>query len=209
MDPFSAMIVDDHPFLRMAVRKLLEQKGYNVIAEADNGIDAIKILRNQPCDIMVLDLDIPQLSGLEVMKRVTASHPATKILVLTAQTPALYAVRCAEAGAAGILGKHEELENLAEAVKMILRGYRFFPQTDARGNLAAEVMSETELLNSLTNRELQVLRALCQGQANIDIADAMAISYKTVSTHKANIMDKLGLNSLLELIEFARRNQLL
>ncbi|GGN24818.1 MULTISPECIES: response regulator transcription factor [Marinomonas] len=207
MLPISVAVVDDHPFLRLAVKAVLERYNFVVMAEADNGIDAIQLLKNTPCQLMILDLDIPQMSGLEVIRRVNQRYPDTRILVLTAQDPSVYAVRCIEAGAYGILSKAQPLEELAEAARLVLKGKKVFPQSEFYGEQLAG--SESELLASLSNRELQIVELLCKGHANKDIAETMAISHKTVSTHKTNILAKLNLGSSMELFDFAKRHNLI
>lgn len=207
MLPISVAVVDDHPFLRLAVKAVLERHNFVVLAEADNGIDAIQLLKNTPCQLMILDLDIPQMSGLEVIRRVCQRYPDTRILVLTAQEPAVYAVRCIEAGAYGIVSKAQPLEELAEAARLVLKGKKVFPQPELYGEQLAS--SEAALLASLSNRELQIVELLCKGHANKDIAETMAISHKTVSTHKTNILGKLNLGSSMELFDFAKRHNLL
>ena len=207
MLPISVAVVDDHPFLRLAVKAVLERYNFVVLAEADNGIDAIQLLKNTPCQLMILDLDIPQMSGLEVIRRVKQRYPDTRILVLTAQDPSVYAVRCIEAGAYGIISKAQPLEELAEAARLVLKGKKVFPQSEFYGEQLAG--SESALLASLSNRELQIVELLCKGYANKDIAETMAISHKTVSTHKTNILAKLNLGSSMELFDFAKRHNLL
>lgn len=207
MLPISVAVVDDHPFLRLAVKAVLERYNFVVLAEADNGIDAIQLLKNTSCQLMILDLDIPQMSGLEVIRRVKQRYPDTRILVLTAQDPSVYAVRCIEAGAYGIISKAQPLEELAEAARLVLKGKKVFPQSEFYGEQLAG--SESALLASLSNRELQIVELLCKGYANKDIAETMAISHKTVSTHKTNILAKLNLGSSMELFDFAKRHNLL
>ncbi|WP_418138992.1 response regulator [Marinomonas sp. RS-M-Aa-14] len=207
MLPISVAVVDYHPFLRLAVKAVLERYNFVVLAEADNGIDAIQLLKNTSCQLMILDLDIPQMSGLEVIRRVKQRYPDTRILVLTAQDPSMYAVRCIEAGAYGIISKAQPLEELAEAARLVLKGKKVFPQSEFYGEQLAG--SESVLLASLSNRELQIVEFLCKGHANKDIAETMAISHKTVSTHKTNILAKLNLGSSMELFDFAKRHNLL
>ncbi|MCW4629692.1 MULTISPECIES: response regulator transcription factor [Marinomonas] len=207
MLPISVAVVDYHPFLRLAVKAVLERYNFVVLAEADNGIDAIQLLKNTSCQLMILDLDIPQMSGLEVIRRVKQRYPDTRILVLTAQDPSMYAVRCIEAGAYGIISKAQPLEELAEAARLVLKGKKVFPQSEFYGEQLAG--SESVLLASLSNRELQIVELLCKGHANKDIAETMAISHKTVSTHKTNILAKLNLGSSMELFDFAKRHNLL
>ncbi|WP_417527633.1 response regulator [Marinomonas shanghaiensis] len=207
MLPISVAVVDDHPFLRLAVKAVLERYNFVVLAEADNGIDAIQLLKNTSCQLMILDLDIPQMSGLEVIRRVKQRYPDTRILVLTAQDPSVYAVRCIEAGAYGIISKAQPLEELAEAARLVLKGKKVFLQSEFYGEQLAG--SESALLASLSNRELQIVELLCKGHANKDIAETMAISHKTVSTHKTNILAKLNLGSSMELFDFAKRHNLL
>jgi len=201
------MIVDDHPVVRLAVRVLLEPQGYEIVGEADNGIEALRLAREQLPDVVILDIGIPRLDGLQVITRLRTMGSSVRVLVLTSLGTESIASRCMQAGASGFISKDEDLSDLAGAVKAMLSGYSFFPHEmfgaspDGRGQ-----QSEQRMLASLSNRELMVLQQLAQGLTNKQIADAMMLSNKTISTYKTRLLQKLNAKSLVALLEFAKRN---
>lgn len=205
----SVFIIDDHPVIRLAVRMLLENEGYNVVGESDNGVDAMQMVRECLPDLIILDISIPRLDGLEVLSRFHSMATPLKILVLTAQSPALFAVRCMHSAAAGYVCKQEDLSELLSAIKAVLSGYNYFP-SQAINNLRpnSDEHSELELFKQVNDRELMVLQLFAQGRSNKEIAQGMFLSNKTVSTYKKRLMQKLKANSLVELIEMAKRNAL-
>ncbi|MFC5699476.1 response regulator [Pseudomonas sp. GCM10022186] len=203
----SALIVDDHPVIRMAVRMLLERNDMVVVGEADNGVDALQLIRQHEPDIVILDIGIPRLDGLNVISRIRALGLDSHVLVLTAQPADSFAQRCFQAGAKGFVSKEEDLQNLITAINAISAGFTLFPSMSMGGN-QPPALSEAELVGRLSNQELMVLQYLASGLSNKEIAERMLLSNKTVSTYKTRIQQKLSLDSLLELIEFARRNDL-
>ncbi|MFK8330088.1 response regulator [Pseudomonas sp. BJa5] len=205
----SVFIIDDHPVIRLAVRMLLENEGYRVIGESDNGVDAMQMVRECMPDLIILDISIPRLDGLEVLSRFHSMAIPLKILVLTAQSPALFAIRCMHSGAAGYVCKQEDLSELLSAIKAVLSGYNYFPsQAITHPHLPDESPGELELFKQVNDRELMVLQLFAQGRSNKEIAQGMFLSNKTVSTYKKRLMQKLKAGSLVELIEVAKRNAL-
>ncbi len=207
--PSKVLIVDDHPVIRLAVRLLLNREGYEVIAETDNGVDAIALAREHVPDLIILDIGIPKLGGLDVIARLSSLELPLRILVLTGQNPSHYAARCMQAGAAGFVCKEGDLGELASSVRAVLSGYSYFPSDVIRsGKRQVGVPDEQELISRLSDRELVVLKYLANGYSNKRIADEMFISNKTVSTYKSRLLLKLNARSLIELVEFANRNAL-
>lgn len=201
------IVVDDHPAIRMAVSILLKQDGHEIIAETNNGVDAVTLTRQHLPDIVVLDIGLPKLDGLTVITKLKLLTPKTKILVLTAQPPDLFAVRCMKAGANGFVTKDESLNELQRAIKVLLAGYSFFPEdTLVSEDPASLNVSEENLLRTLSNREMMILRSLALGKKNMEIAKDLFLSHKTVSTYKTRLLQKLNAKSLLDLIEIAKRN---
>ena len=202
-------IVDDHPVIRLAIRMLLEHEGYEIVGETDNGVDAMQMIRECVPDLIILDISIPKLDGLEVLARFNAMNSTLKTLVLTAQSPALFAMRCMQSGAAGYVCKQEELSELVSAIKAVFSGYNYFPsQALPPENIEGHNSSELELFKLVNDRELMVLKLFAQGKTNKEIATGMFLSNKTVSTYKKRLMQKLKANSLVDLIELAKRNAL-
>ena len=205
----SVFIVDDHPVIRLAVRMLLENEGYRVTGESDNGVDAMQMTRETVPDLIILDIGIPKLDGLEVLSRFNSMAVPMKVLVLTAKSPVLFATRCMLSGACGYVCKQEDLSELLSAIKAVLSGYNYFP-SQAINPLRHQDSgdSEMELFKTVNDRELMVLQLFAQGKSNKEIASGMFLSNKTVSTYKKRLMQKLKANSLVELIEMAKRNAL-
>lgn len=203
------MIVDDHPVVRLAVRVLMERHGYEVIAETDNGVDALQLAREHTPDIVILDIGIPRLDGLEVIARLSTTVMPIKILVLTSQVPGHFSMRCMQAGAAGYVCKQQGLTELLSAIKAVLSGYSYFPSQALHSTRSSfGSTSETDMINRLSGREMMVLQQLARGKSNKEIADSIFLSNKTVSTYKTRLLLKLNARSLVDLIELAQRNGL-
>jgi len=205
----SVFIIDDHPVIRLAIRMLLENENYEIVGETDNGVDAMQMVRECMPDLIILDISIPKLDGLEVLARFNAMNLPSKILVLTAQAPSLFAIRCMQSGAAGYVCKQEDLSELVSSVKAVLSGYNYFP-SQALGVSAVQGCDPNELerFKLVNDRELMVLQLFAQGRTNKEIAKGMFLSNKTVSTYKTRLMHKLKARTLVELIEMAKRNSL-
>lgn len=205
----SVFIIDDHPVIRLAIRMLLENENYEIVGETDNGVDAMQMVRECMPDLIILDISIPKLDGLEVLARFNAMNLPSKILVLTAQAPTLFAIRCMQQGAAGYVCKQEDLSELVSSVKAVLSGYNYFP-SQALGAVSRQPGEQNELerFKAVNDRELMVLQLFAQGRTNKEIAKGMFLSNKTVSTYKTRLMQKLKAKTLVELIEMAKRNSL-
>ncbi|MFZ5937024.1 DNA-binding response regulator [Pseudomonas putida] len=203
----TVFIVDDHPVIRLAVRMLLENQNYKVVGESDNGVEAMQMIRESQPELVILDISIPKLDGLEVLSRFQAMALPLKVLILTAQSPALFAVRCMHSGAAGYVCKQEDLSELLSAIKAVLAGYNYFPSQAIHSNHET-ADSDLRLFRLVNDRELMVLQLFAQGRSNQEIAKGMFLSNKTVSTYKKRLMQKLQVDSLVDLIEMAKRNAL-
>lgn len=206
---FKALVVDDHPFIRSSVKMLLKQEGFEVVAEADNGADAVQMAREHEPELIVLDIAMPKLDGLEVIARICALGLPSKILVLTSQSPQFYSMRCMKAGAAGYISKTHDLDELVKAIKAVMGGYTFFPNLAHSSVRRSDAeATDLELIQTLSDRELTILQQLSQGLSNKEIGDAMLLSNKTVSTYKTRLIEKLKVKSVVYLADFAKRNNL-
>lgn len=206
----SIVIVDDHPLMRMAVRVMLEGEGHTIMAEVDNGVDALETIRKLLPDLIVLDLSIPKMDGLAVIARLTAIGISTKVLILTSGDARNFAMRSLQAGAAGFVCKDDSLDELAGAVKAVLAGYSYFPANTIhmmRDNSQAATQESLKLAQ-LSDREITVLKLLARGLGNQDIAQQLLISHKTVSTYKVRLQRKLSVENLVAMAELAKRNHL-
>ncbi|CAM3222626.1 MULTISPECIES: response regulator transcription factor [Pseudomonas] len=205
-----ALIVDDHPFIRKTVRHLLTLEGFSEIDEAGNGADAVQKAREGRPALIILDLAIPKLGGLEVISRVKALGLPCKILVLTSYLPEFFSSRCMRAGAMGFVAKTGELDELQKAIKAVMSNYSCFPSLPSssvrRDDLQA---TELELVQLLSDRELAVLQMLALGLGNNEIANQMLLSHKTISTYKTRLKEKLRMSSVVHMAKFAQRNHLI
>ena len=202
----SVLIVDDHSTVRLAVRVLLEREHFTVVGEAADGEAAARMVRELCPDVVVLDIGLPGIDGLNVLKSLQLLEPAPpRIMVLTGQPANLFARRCLEAGASAFMRKDEDLEALLAAFKAMLKGYSIFPDLPTQHG---PVLTEQQRLDKLSDQEMAVLRLLADGLSNNDIADSMHLSAKTVSTYKTRIMEKLDLGSFVEMLDLWRRHSI-
>lgn len=207
---YTALVVDDHPFIRSSVKMLLRQVQFEVVAEADNGADAVQLAREHVPDLIILDIGMPRLDGLEVLNRMASLRLQSKILVFTSQSALFYSMRCMKAGAAGFISKTNDMEEVTKAIKAVMDGYTFFPNLANSSVRRSDLeVTDHELIQNLSDRELTILQQLSQGLTNKEIGDAMLISNKTVSTYKTRLIEKLNVKSVVYLADFAKRNNLI
>lgn len=198
----TVLIVDDHPAWRLVLRQYLSQlMGVVQILEAGNGQDAIQMVRQARPGLIVLDLELPKINGLEAIARIKAIHPDARILVITAHDTAVFAPRVQAAGAHGHISKTQEMPEILRGVEAVMAGYTVFP---AGGGMARSEAAYA--IERLSDKELIVMQMLVRGMSNKEIGDAMFTSNKTISTYKTRLMAKLGVTTLVELIDFARRH---
>jgi two-component system response regulator EvgA len=206
---YKALVVDDHPFIRATVKMLLAQAGVEVVAEADNGAHAVQLARDHQPDLIVLDISMPRLDGMDVIARLRSLGLSSRILVLTSQAAEVYALRCQRAGASGYVCKTGELGELALGVKAVMGMGSYFPTlTTSTVQRSDHQVGEQALIDRLSNRELSVLQQLALGKSNKEIGVEMLLSAKTISTYKTRILEKLGMASVVDLAEFVKRARL-
>lgn len=204
----SVLIVDDHPVILLAVGVLLEKHGMRVVGEANNGFDAVRLVRELTPQVVVLDIGIPKLDGFSVITRIKALNVRTEILILTSQPADSVCRRCIQLGARGFINKEEGLDKLITAIKAVDAGYTFFPSLASDSVSSADQLTELKQIQSLTDRELTVLQYLAHGFSNKQISEKLFLSNKTISTYKTRLLQKIGVASLVDLAEFAKRNSL-
>ncbi|WP_144150803.1 response regulator transcription factor [Paraburkholderia sp. BCC1885] len=204
------LIVDDHPALRLVIKThLSELLGVTDVIEADNGQTAVEMARQYLPDVVILDLDIPRISGLDVIPRLKLVHPSIRVLVLSGQDAGTFAPRAVRSGAQGFVGKSQEMKEILRGVEAVLAGYTVFPISVGGAGMSSPEAGEEDKLKLLSDKELVILQMLSKGMSNKTIGDALFISDKTVSTYKSRIQEKLGLSSLAGLIEFATLQKLI
>lgn len=203
------LIADDHSVVRMAVRLLLQQAGHDIVGEADVGVDVIALARSLTPDLIILDIDMPKLDGFAVLQRLCSGERRIKVVVFSGLDASRYAIRCSRAGASGFVGKDGDINELLSVVRIVLAGYTLFPTTDfSTVDVSSRLVAEDALLKTLSDRELAVLRHLARGYRVKDIARELMLSEKTTSTYKARLIVKLQVGNFLELVELAKRNDL-
>ena len=206
------LLADDHSIVRAGLRRIVEESGdMVVIAEAADGREAIAQIEDNRPDVAVIDISMPGLDGLEVISRLNRRYPDLPILVLTMHEEGQYVVRAVEAGAKGYVTKQSAPEQLVAAIRKVLEGSRYLTDEAAEA-LALRVAKGgrgQSLLDSLSMRELQVLRRLALGNTNREIAEAYGISVKTVDTYRSRLLKKLNLRNNAELSRFAIQNHLI
>jgi len=202
------IVVDDHPLILLAVRTMLEKEGHEIVAECESGTECIQAVRDLAPDLLILDLSIPKLDGFAVIAHLKASGIRVKTLVLTSSDARNFGARCMQAGASGYISKDDNLDELVSAVRAVLSGYTFFPESAlvALQDIGQPAGEEDAPMASLTDRELSVLRLLVRGMGNQEIAADLLISHKTVSTYRIRLMRKLGVANLVALVELAKRH---
>lgn len=203
------LIADEHPMTRYAVRMLLQAERHTVVGEACNGLEALSLATRLAPDLLIIDIDLSQLTGLDVIARLRARGLSLPILGYSTQDSEHYVGRFLQAGASGFVSKHQDIDRLKEALAVVLRGHSYFP-AETLGSVHRSSLQENdaERVAALSNRELSVLSLLASGYSNQEIARELTISEKSVSTYRARMRSKLNLSSMLELIDFARRNRL-
>ncbi len=199
------LIVDDHPIVRKGIRDLLVEEGLcSDVVEAASAEAVLTAVRREPWDLLVLDVALPDKHGLEVLKEVKLLRPTLPVLILSLYPEREFALRAIKAGAAGYLTKDRMPSELVTAVREVVAGRRYITPTLA--NQMADLLDagQPEMLHeTLSDREMEVLRLLGQGKTVSAIAADMALSVKTVSTYRARLLDKLKLRTTADLVRYA------
>jgi DNA-binding NarL/FixJ family response regulator len=210
------LIADDHGLVRRGAGAVLRsRRGWRVVGEAANGREAVKKAIELKPDVAVVDIGMPELDGVEVARQIREAVPDTKVLVLTMHESDHMVRRALEAGARGYLLKSDLTECLAKAVKAIAEGKRFLTPKVSEIVLDGFLKPRSQHQHGrgagprTTPREFEIIRLLAEGKLNKEIAALLGIAVRTVETHRAKIMLKLGLHSLAELIHYAVRNEII
>ena len=189
---------------------MLSGQSFKVVGEAKDGVEAVQMARDYAADLIILDISMPGLDGLEVISRIRGSGVTSRILILTSLPALFYSQRCMKAGADGFVTKSQDLNELLRAIKAIMSGYMFFPNLKISSVRNSDsTLSEAEMIQRLSDRELTILQQLARGLSNKQIAEDMMLSSKTISTYKARLIEKLNMKSVVYLADFAKRNQLI
>jgi DNA-binding NarL/FixJ family response regulator len=204
------LVVDDHPLIRQGIAATLAKTAdIGTVDEASDGEEAMAKARSTKPDLILLDIALPGINGLEVLKQLRSEMPAIHVLMLSAFPEKQYAVRCLANGARGYLTKQSAPDELIRAVRKVMQGGKYV-STSMADLLAADIGSDTTRLphEQLSDREFQVLCLLGQGKTVSEIADNLSLSVSTINTHRAHILEKMNLESTAELIRYVVDNNL-
>ena len=208
--PIRILITDDHAIVRAGLRRIIETSAdMSVVGEAADGIEALHSVSACSPDLVLIDISMPGMSGIDLISRIRAEYPRLPVLVLSMHNEAQFAVRALKVGAAGYLTKDCAPEQLAQAIRRVVAGGKYITPAVAEV-LASEIVPATMDLphKRLSNREFQVFRMLASGKSINDIAHELCLSANTISTHKRRLMQKLGVDSNASLVRYALKHQL-
>lgn len=213
MPDIQVLIVDDHAILRDGIRSLLErQEGITVVGEASNGREALVRVSGLRPDIVLMDVAMPEMDGLEATRRIKETHPEVKVLILTQHASREYVTPLLQAGASGYVLKRAGGREVVMAIRQVYEEGVFL-EPDVTRQILQDYTQATQGEGTggphLTERERQVLRLVVEGKSNKEIALALVVSPKTVSVHRSNIMAKLGVHNSVELVRYVMEHNLL
>ena len=210
----SAIIADDHRIMREGLRSLLEKSGrFECIAEADDGYQAVKLARELHPDIVIMDIAMPNMNGIEATRQIKTELPEVEVIVLSMHATKNYVSQVLQAGASAYLLKDSAFEELSTALLAISRGGMYLSPAIAKAAALANLKAGSaggggRLTENLTKREMQVLQLIAEGRSTKDIAARLSLSVKTVETHRKQIMDKLEIRSIAGLTKYCIREGL-
>jgi two-component system invasion response regulator UvrY len=210
MSNINVMLVDDHAVVRMGFKMLLEMSAdIKVVAEAENGEQAIKLFTEHKPDVIVMDITMPGIGGMEAIERIKARDDNAKILVLSAHEDSVHPKRVLNAGAIGYLTKRSAAEELIKAIRTVASGKHYLEASVAQQMAIQQLSGETNPVDVLSEREFEVFMSLAKGKTTNEIAEALCLSPRTVGTHLYNIKQKLNANNSAEIALIAMRSGLI
>ena len=205
------LIADDHGIVRSGIRMLIDrQDGMNVVAEAEDGIQAVELAQATKPDVAILDVSMPRMTGLQAAREIRARAPGTSVLLLSMHDDERYFFDAVDVGAAGYVLKRSADTDLIDAIQAVGRGEQFVSPVTERAVIKEWLAGDREdrLEDPLTPRELDVVKLIAEAHTNKQIAQALHVSEKTVESHRANVLSKLGMRDRVELVRYAIRRGL-
>lgn len=217
MDKVKIILVDDHQLVRDGIKSLISDSfGIDIIGEADNAASFFKLLKSVIPDVVLMDISLPNMSGIDLTKVIRKDYPQIKVLILSMYTSEDFIFNALKAGINGYLPKNTNREELLLAIDEVYKGGEYFSKSIADIILKSFVNSAKygntntkDQMSLLTKREKEILKLVVEGMSNQHIADQLFISIRTVETHKTSIMRKLDLNSTVDLVKFAIKNKII
>ncbi|MFA4948490.1 MAG: response regulator transcription factor [Candidatus Krumholzibacteriia bacterium] len=207
-DRIRIVIVEDHTIVREGLRPLLEGRGIEIVGEAGDGLEAVKLAKELVPQVVIMDVALPRLGGIEATRRIVKASPDMKVIMLTIHDEPQYVFKSLEAGAKGYLVKEAPLEELMTAIKAVMRGETYLSSNFPPGLIDSYVKmakrgKKADEFSQLTRREREILQHIAEGQTSPQIAKLLFISKKTVENHRANIMEKLDIHDTVGLVRYA------
>lgn len=193
------LLVDDHAVVREGVRRLLLELPCTTIVEAGNGQDALALFRSEAIDIVLLDLNLPGIGGLELLRRMLKENEKARIIIFSMHSEPHYAARALRLGARGYVSKSAASQELLVAIRRVGEGGRYI-ERELAGQIATSVLADEDPLRMLSTREMEILRLLGAGRSMTQIADTLGVSYKTIANSCSIMKSKLGLDRTADLI---------
>jgi len=197
------LVVDDHPIVRAGVRQLIQQVPSAKVQEAETGEEGYRLFQELQPDMVLLDITLPGIGGLEVLRRIRANREGAKVLMFSMHEDPVFASRAMQAGARGYITKNNAADHLVEAIEKVLAGKIYLSADTAQELAMLNIGQGTSALSDLSRRELEILRLLGEGRSMTDISDVLGISYKTVANNLTQIKNKLDISKTAELMRFA------
>ena len=211
MDKIRVLLVDDHAIMRDGIRALLSlQEDIEIIADASNGTEAVETTLHLHPDVVLMDIAMPGMDGLEATRRISKQNPKTKVLILTQYDNKEYILSAIKAGSSGYLPKRALGSELVSAIRAVYRGESFLYPSAATALMEdyRQQVKGQDAYDQLTPREREILKLIAEGRTSQEVADNLFISLKTVLGHRSRLMEKLGLKNRTELIKYALRKGL-
>ena len=206
------IIVDDHSLFRNGMKLLLTNAGnFNVMAEASNGIEFLELLTKHIPDIVLMDIDMPEMDGIEATTKALEKFPRLKVICLSMYGEEEYYYKMIEAGVSGFMLKNSDINEVKTAITSVHSGGKYFSQ-ELLYNVVKNIRTtqiNQEVVENLSDRELEVLKQICIGYSNQEIAETLHISKRTVDKHRANLLDKTNSKNTAHLVMYAIRNKLI
>ena len=205
----TVMLVEDHALVRAGIRSLLDgASGIDVIREARDGREALAAMRQNAAEVVIMDITMPGMNGLETTARLKKIYPRTKVLMLSMYSSDEYVIQSLRFGADGYLVKDSAAPELEKAIHAVARGERYLGEGDVRKRLEKQIASAQGMkdpLERLTPRQREILQLVVEGNKTREIAELLNVSVKTVETHRAQLMDRLGIHDVAGLVRYAIR----
>ena len=200
------LIADDHEMFRQGLRVLLEEEGFQFVAEASNGREAVQLCQQHHPEVAILDIAMPMLNGIFAAREIIKSNPRTKVVLLTQHTEDQMVLESLRAGVTGYVLKTKATSELVHALRAVCRGEMYLTQSISRTIVQAFLTKDSLPERPLSDRERQVLQLVAEGKTNKEIASLLGISVNTAESHRTNLMEKLDIHDTAGLVRYALRN---